>query len=139
MKEVPLIKDCVKYLKEELHCLGIYAVYTSDTEVSMKFAERKIGSLRIACIPSDFRYRWNITCGDFIKVTTKYKSHWYEIEEAHHFVERIKKYAATIARNAKADTELGGFLDSAPDIEEPPKQELLPLDAYDNIQPTEET
>lgn len=129
------IKDCVAYIKEELHCLGAYVVYNSDSEVSFKFADPKLGSLRLACVPSDYQYRWNLTCGDFVKVPTKYKSHWYDIEEAHHFVERIKKYAATIARNEEAKEKLGSFITESPVIDKPSEfaQQSIPLEEYDDV------
>lgn len=113
-----MVDECCKYIQAELWELGPYVTYSKKGEsYTVKFKEPKLGSLRITCLEVDaqFSFRWNLITGDAEEVKTKYKSHWYYIQDVKDFVRRIERYAATVAANS--DNKLatpGGYLVSEP-------------------------
>ena len=121
-----VLRDCASYLIETLQPLGIHLVYASRTEASFKFTDKRIGSLRVAAKPNvQFNYRWNIYTPETMEPqTTKYKTHWYPVDEAHYFVSRVLGYAETILANSGEQEE------AKPEAGQ--QQDSVPLDAYDN-------
>lgn len=121
-----LVADCASYILDELEeSLGARITYAASNECTIKFSDVRLGSLRIASVAVNPTYicRWNLFTGDNIPTQGKYKSHWYDINEAHHFIPRIQQYLDTILANQPENPKsVYGHTDLD-----------VPLDSYTNL------
>lgn len=91
--------------------LGSYVGSANSNNVIIKFAEPKVGSLRVSNVACDPKYctRWNLMLGEFEKVVSKYKSHWYsdtgDADGIYALKEHLERYHNTIARNTAETSE----------------------------------
>jgi len=127
-----VLRDCCEYLVEELAPLGIYPVYCSREEASFKFADKRLGSLRAASVPSSkYSYRWNLYTGTNQPVESAYKTHWHPVEQAHKFVSRLRNYQKAILANNPESVE------TVPEVA--PNEEVIPMSAYEQAPELEVT
>jgi len=128
------LKECAAYILEELAPLGIYInVVSQHSSTYFKFTDTRLGSLRMADHKgrAKYNFRWNLYCGTWKEEDTKWKTHWYHVDDANEFVERIKQYAATIQKSDLKDEPT--VYNDIPD-NTVPERELLPLSAYEDMQ-----
>jgi hypothetical protein len=120
------LKECAMYILEELGYLGIYITTVSRySSVYFKFEDGRLGSLRLADHKGrPYNFKWNLFCDKWEEShNSKWKTHWYHVNDATKFVQRIKRYARTIAVN----DEMAGPV--------PPVRELPPIEAYEDRYP----
>lgn len=96
------LKECAMYILEELEFLGIYITAVSRySSVYFKFADYRLGSIRLADHKGrPYNYKWNLFCAKWKKTnTSKWTQHWFHVDDAYAFVQRIKQYAKTVFRS----------------------------------------